>query len=147
MLKDVLKDKRFELVFFIVLLWIVFGGLSTYFKVSLNDMSAYFLSLTGFVVTYIWGESKRESEETSIFNGGPNSKRQIIIYATVLLWTIMGVFGMYQKINLVELSTYFATLTPFVGGYIMGATLKTTNSKVEVKTEIKQELPVEQLNS
>jgi hypothetical protein len=61
-----------------------------------------------------------------------------MIYVSILLWTVLGVFGIYKQISLINAATYFAALTPFVGAYILGSTARPTNKKV---VEDNEELP------
>ena len=56
------NEKRIVIIYIVILLWIIFGILASIFGVDYASMSVYFLSLTGFVSAYIWGESIRKSE-------------------------------------------------------------------------------------
>jgi uncharacterized membrane protein len=134
-----MKDKREEITYLVLLFWIVLGIINMYFERSLADLSAYFVSMSGFVMTYIWGESTRKSPASSIFKKGKSSKRQIMLYLSLLLWFITGIIGLYQKVNLMELAAYFAVLTPFVGSYIMG-TSYVSNSTSTTDTPIQENI-------
>jgi len=117
-------SKRECLTYVIILLWVGIGVLGTYFETNFNELAAYFISLTGFAGAYMYGETKRSSDDTSIFKSGKSSKREIIIYVTVGLWLLIGVFTIINHADLMGMSAYFAALTPFVGSYIIGETLK-----------------------
>ena len=120
--------------------------------VSLADTSVYFLSLTGFIGSYIYAESVRKSTDSSIFLKGPNSKRESLTYAIVVIWAILGFITIYHKASITETSTYFAALTPFVGAYLIGEThraednyVDTTQTQAPIETATEE--PVEQINS
>ena len=49
---------------------------ATYFDTDFTQLAGYFISLTGFVASYIFGESMRPSSDSSIFRKGKNSKRE-----------------------------------------------------------------------
>lgn len=123
------KSKRLLLVYIVIFLWIFFASLM-YFNINdVNDfksLSIYFISLTGFIMSYIWGESARKSTKTTIFKTGYSSKREKLTYLIMLLWTIVGIFSIIRPLPLVDISTYFGALTPFVGSYIIGETYKTS---------------------
>tara|TARA_Y100000389_G_scaffold84235_1_gene80866 strand:+ start:6039 stop:6401 length:363 start_codon:yes stop_codon:yes gene_type:complete len=108
----------------IILLWVSVGVLGTYFETNFTELAAYFVSLTGFAGAYMYGETKRKSKDSSVFMSGKSSKREIMIYVTVLLWLIIGVFTIINGADLIGVSAYFAALTPFVGSYIIGETVK-----------------------
>ncbi|MDY0268763.1 hypothetical protein [Trichloromonas sp.] len=101
-----------------------------YFNTNgVNDfktLSVYFISLTGFIIAYVWGESARKSNKTTVFKSGNSSKREILTYIVILLWTIVGVFSILKPLPLIDLSTYFGALTPFVGAYVLGETYKSS---------------------
>jgi hypothetical protein len=112
--------KREGLVYIIVFLWVTIGGLSVYEQTSLSDLAIYFASLTAYSATYIWAEAKRPSEKVTIFKKGPNSRREVMIYFIVLIWTIAGIGAIYFKSSLLDLSIYFISLTGFVAPWIAG---------------------------
>ena len=124
-------SKRHMIIYVVIFLWAAFACLGLKYDASFTDMTAYFLSLTGFVSAYVWGESVRPAESSSLFKRGATSTRELMIYVTVLLWTITGVIGTIWQKNLTELAAYFAALTPFVGAYIIGASYKKTEAKPE----------------
>jgi hypothetical protein len=70
----------------------------------------------------------RPSEDTSIFLKGKNSKREVLMYITIALWAIVGIWVIVKNADLMGASAYFAALTPFVGSYIIGETFKKENS-------------------
>tara|TARA_R110000824_G_scaffold147667_1_gene317214 strand:+ start:1144 stop:1554 length:411 start_codon:yes stop_codon:yes gene_type:complete len=123
-LKRCCESKRECLTYIIVLLWVSIGILATYFETDFTELAAYFISLTGFAGAYMYGESVRKSQDSSIFKGGKSSKRELMIYLTVFLWLIIGVFTVINQADLMGMSAYFAALTPFVGSYIIGETVK-----------------------
>jgi hypothetical protein len=119
--------KREALIYIIVVLWIVMGIYAAFKASNLSDLSIYFGSLTAYVATYIWAESKRPSSKTGIIQKGPNSRREIMIYVVVLLWAIAGCVSMYFSRDLNDLSVYFASLTGFVASWIAGEKYKPEN--------------------
>ena len=131
-LKRCCESKRECLTYIIVLLWVSIGILATYFETDFTELAAYFISLTGFAGAYMYGESVRKSNDSSIFKGGKSSKRELMIYLTVFLWLIIGVFTIINQSDLMGMSAYFAALTPFVGSYIIGETVK---KEVEEETD------------
>ena len=54
----------------------------------------------------MYGETKRSSDDTSIFKSGKSSKREIIIYVTVGLWLLIGVFTIVNNADLMGMSAY-----------------------------------------
>lgn len=131
-------SKRECITYAVMLLWALFGVLAFFYSTSFTDLAAYFLALTGFVMSYLFGESYRKSKESSIFLDGPNSKREVVMYVTIFFWTAIGVWGIVEQQDLIGLSAYFAALTPFVGSYIISDSLREDSS---------EELEVQQLNS
>jgi len=118
------ESKRECITYLVVFLWVVVGVVASYFETNFTDLAAYFVSLTGFVAAYIFGESVRKSSKTSIFLEGPTSKREAMMYITIALWLIVGLWVIIKKADLMGMSAYFAALTPFVGSYILGETFK-----------------------
>lgn len=118
------QGKREAFTYVIILLWVIMGSLGVLNSISLNDLAIYFLSLTGFAGSYLFGESYRTSNASGIFSKGANSRREIMIYLCVLLWFAVGLFAICANLDFIEVSTYFAALTPFVGGAILGETFK-----------------------
>jgi hypothetical protein len=129
-------SSRSTLVYAIIFLWIAFGIFcATYQPLDLNkeplekvkftSMAVYFLSLTGFVGSYLYGETVKPKKSTSpIFLKGKTDKREIIIYMCIILWTILGVYGVIMNVPIDEIGAYFGALTPFVAGYILGETTR-----------------------
>jgi membrane associated rhomboid family serine protease len=66
----------------------------------------------------------RPSDDSSIFKKGKNSKRESLMYITIALWSIIGVWVIVKHADLMGAAAYFAALTPFVGSYIIGETFK-----------------------
>lgn len=132
------ESKRECVTYLVIFLWVTVGIVATYFNTNFTDLAGYFVSLTGFITAYIFSESVRKSKKTSIFLGGPTSKREAMIYITIALWLIVGVWVIVKKADLLGMSAYFAALTPFVGSYIIGETYKQENKPTE---------KVEQINS
>lgn len=116
--------KREVLIYLIVFLWIFMGFLGINHETNLTELATYFVSLTGFVSAYIWGETTRKSKSTNFWKKGTNSKRQVMMYATVVLWAALGIFGILKGSPIMQFSAYFAALTPFVGGWMIGETIK-----------------------
>ena len=112
------------LVYVVMALWLGMGALGMYHSASYADLAVYFLALTGFVASYIWGESVRPSRCTSIISGGSNSRREVLIYLCVAVWAAVGSLGVVRKMDLAELAAYYSALTPFVGTYIMGVSYR-----------------------
>lgn len=125
------EEKRVIIIYTTVLIWIIFGILASLFNIPYPSLSVYFLSLTGFVSAYIWGESVRKSETSTIFHKGATSSREKMMYAVVILWILLGLWGIYKSNDFVDLAAYFGSLTPFVGAYILGKTYKPN----EISTE------------
>jgi len=116
--------KREALVYIIVALWLLMGVFAAIKASSLSDLAVYFGSLTAYVATYIWAETRRPSKKTGIMKAGPRSRREIMIYVVVLIWAIAGLVSMYYATDLKELSIYFASLTGFVASWIAGERFK-----------------------
>jgi hypothetical protein len=119
------NSKRLLMVYIVIFLWIFFASLM-YFNINdinnFKSLSIYFVSLTGFIMSYIWGESFRKSGKTTMFKMEYSSKREKLTYIIITLWTIVGIFSIIKPLPLVNISTYFGALTPFVGSYIIGET-------------------------
>jgi uncharacterized membrane protein len=140
LLRRCCESKRECVTYLVVFIWIVVGIVATYFDTNFTDLAAYFVSLTGFVAAYIFGESVRKSNKSSIFLSGSTSKRESMMYITIALWLIVGLWVMIKNGDLMGMSAYFAALTPFVGSYIIGETFKE-----ETKSDHTDD--VEQINS
>ena len=117
-------SKGERLIYVVVLLWVLFGVLGILRSANLTQVAGYYASLTLFVSTYLWGEWKRSSISTPLFTKGENSSREVIIYITVFLWTLAGVFGVFYLTDLNPLTVYFSALSPFVMSYIIYKTTK-----------------------
>lgn len=131
--KNRINSKREVITYVIIALWLALGIVSTYHTANFTDLATYFISLTGFVTVYIFGESVRLSAKSSIFLPGKTSKREAIIYITVIIWFVIGLIAIITKSNLADISTYFASLTPFVGSYVIGETFKAEHNNDEIK--------------
>jgi hypothetical protein len=142
-------SSRAAMVYFVIILWVIFGVIISIYqpkgangelleKVSFSSMAIYFVALTGFVGAFIYGATiKPDHEATPIFLSGRTDKRELLIYICILLWTILGLWGIFKNVPLDEIGAYFGALTPFVGGYILGETTRSsraTNIELE-KTE------------
>jgi hypothetical protein len=119
-LPNVNSSKRLMLIYAVVFLWLGMGVLGAFYETSYSQLAVYFLALTGFVASYIWGESVRPARSTSVFRKGRSSSREMLIYLCVLLWAGVGALGVIKKASLEELAAYYSALTPFVGAYILG---------------------------
>lgn len=137
-LKSHTKSKRERIVYIIIFFWIALGILAVYNDTDLNHLSAYFLSLTGFVTAYIFGESVRQSKTSSNFLLGKQSKREILTYIIIILWSISGGFTIIKNGDLLGMSAYFAALTPFIGSYIIGETYKKEEDEEDYVEHIDQ---------
>ncbi len=124
LIKEKLNSKRETIVYLVLFFWIEMGSLSVFYDRDLTDLSVYFLSLTGFVMTYIFGESVRKSSDTSVFLKGKTSKRELMMYIVLLIWFLLGNWIIYSGGDIIGASTYFGALTPFVGAYVIGETYK-----------------------
>jgi hypothetical protein len=112
--------KREGLVYITVALWVIMGVLGAFKEADLKELAVYFGSLTAYVATYIWGESKRPSGKTGILKKGPSSRREVMIYAVVALWAIGGGAAIWFGSSLTDLAVYFVSLTGFVASWIAG---------------------------
>jgi predicted neutral ceramidase superfamily lipid hydrolase len=119
-----LNSKREFIIYVVILFWVYLGVLGIWFDVDLADVSVYFLSLTGFIMSYIFGESVRKSKDTSLFLRGKTSKRELITYLIMFFWVGIGTFTIVFGGDIISAATYFGSLTPFVGAYIIGETYK-----------------------
>jgi hypothetical protein len=127
------ESKRECITYLVVFLWVAVGIIATYFDTKFTDLAAYFVSLTGFVAAYIFGESVRKSNKSSIFLAGPTSRREAMMYITIAIWLIVGIWVIVKNSDLMGMSAYFAALTPFVGSYIIGETYKTEDASNETQ--------------
>ena len=135
---NLFKDfgKREGLVYIVVFLWVVAGVYGAFKGVDFTQLAAYFGSLTAYVATYIWAETKRPSKKTKLLSKGKSSRREIMIYVVVGLWTIAGSAGIYYMANLTSLATYFVALSGFIASWIAVEVYKPQD---EVKQEITSE--------
>lgn len=128
--------KREALVYIVVLLWVIAGVYGAMKGADFTQLAAYFGSLTAYVATYIWAETKRPSKKTGILKSGKRSRREVMIYLVVVLWTIAGSAGIYYYANLASLATYFVALSGFIASWIAGEVYKPQD---DVKKEITSE--------
>lgn len=112
--------KREGLVYISVILWVLMGILGAIKGADLQQLAVYFGSLTAYVATYIWAETKRPSEKTGILEKGPSSRREMMIYVVTGIWAIAGAFAIWYAANLTDLAVYFTSLTGFVASWIAG---------------------------
>ena len=127
--------KREWLVYIVVILWIAFGILGAFEDANFSQMATYFGSLTAYVATYIWAETKRPSEKTSVMLPGPSSRREVMIYIIVVLWAIAGAIAIKMRRDLGDLSLYFVSLTGFVASWIAGEVYKPEDTVKIVKQD------------
>ena len=125
--KKVTKSER--LIYIIIFLWIVFGLLGIKYGSNLAQVAGYYASLTLFSSSFLYGEYKRESKSTSIFKKGRSSSREIVIYVTVFLWMVLGLFGIIFGADINQLTVYFTALSPFVSSYIIFKSNKNIDPK------------------
>lgn len=135
---NLFKDfgKREALVYIVVFLWVVAGVYGAVKGADFTQLAAYFGSLTAYVATYIWAETKRPSGKARLLSKGKSSRREVMIYIVVGLWTIAGASGIYYYANLASLATYFIALSGFIASWIAGEVYKPQD---EVKKEITSE--------
>jgi hypothetical protein len=112
--------KREGLVYISVVLWVLMGILGAIKGADLQQLAVYFGSLTAYVATYIWAETKRPSEKTGILEKGPSSRREMMIYVVTGIWAIAGAVAIWYAANLTDLAVYFTSLTGFVASWIAG---------------------------
>lgn len=129
-LKDKINSKREIIVYIVLFFWIEMGIFSVALDRSLSDLSVYFLSLTGFVMSYIFGESVRQSRSSSILFRGKTSKRELMMFIVLFIWMVLGNWIIYTGGNMIDAATYFGALTPFIGSYIIGETYKKEETEV-----------------
>lgn len=129
-LRNCCDSKRECVTFLVTFFWIILGIIAIYNNTDLNHLAAYFISLTGFITAYIFGESIRKSKKSSIFLSGKSSKRESITYITLFIWLAAGILGIINDGDLLGMSAYFAALTPFIGSYIIGETYKEENKEL-----------------
>lgn len=119
-IKRTCTSKRETVTYIVIILWVYLGILSVIYDRSLEDLSVFFLSLTGFIGSYIVGESMRKSKDSSIFLEGKNSRRETITYLIIIFWTIIGSFITIVGGDIIGAASYFGSLTPFVGAFVIG---------------------------
>ena len=131
-------SSRKIIVYIVMFLWISFGAFASFYtpkndkgepqqKVALTSLAIYFVSLTGFVGSFIYGDTMKTKDWTTpLFMKGENDSRETIVYISILLWLIGGVYGIIYCIGLDQIGAYFAALTPFVAGYILGETQRSS---------------------
>ena len=136
-MKNLFKDfgKREGLVYIVVFLWVVAGVFGAIKGTDFVQLATYFGSLTAYVATYIWAETKRPSKKTALLKKGPSSRRETMIYIVVGLWAIAGAVGIYYMTNLTSLSTYFIALSGFIASWIAGEVYKPQD---DIKKEIEE---------
>lgn len=129
-------SSRAMMVYVVIILWVAFGIFCSLYqpidaegklleKIKFTTMSVYFLSLTGFIGSYLYGATVKPKENTTaMFLKGDTDKREILIYVCMLLWAILGCYGVITNIPIDEIGAYFGALTPFVAGYILGETAR-----------------------
>ncbi len=62
------SSRREIMIYFVVVLWAIAGILGILNGVNLSDLSVYFISLTGFVASWIAGEVYKPQDEIKIDN-------------------------------------------------------------------------------
>jgi len=136
LLRRCCESKRECMTYVVVFFWIAMGIFASYYGTDFKDLAGYFISLTGFIGVYIFSETKRKSNDTSVFMKGPNSKREVLTYLMVVIWAIVGGWVIYNQGDLSGASAYFAALTPFVGSYIIGETFRPNGKSDESYDQI-----------
>ena len=130
--------KREALVYIVVTLWIAGGIYAAIKGTDFTQMAAYFGSLTAYVATYIWAETKRPSKKGKLLSRGKSSRREVMIYLVIVLWALAGAFGIYYMSNMASLATYFISLSGFIASWIAGEVYKPQD---EVKKEVESDKP------
>lgn len=144
-MRRILYTKLERLSYVIIALWMILGSVCVCYGKDFKDLSVYFLSLTGFATTYVFGETKRPSEATALFIKGPSSSREKMMYWVMVIWFFLGLVGLVKGLSLPQMGAYFASLTPFVSAYIIGNTLnpeKTVLSKTTATANDSESNPV-----
>jgi hypothetical protein len=123
--------KANRLLYVVMILWIIFGILGIYFNTNLQQVAVYYSSMTLFIGAYLFGEYKSPSDDkTLLFTPGSSSTREISVYITLLLWILLGLYGMFKSKDLTNLAVYFTSLTTFVTSYILYKTAKGQDTPV-----------------
>jgi len=135
------EHKRIIIASIVMGLWVALGVLGIIYAAPFYDLSVYFLSLTGFVGSYIISETKRPASSSGIFKKGRSSKREIITYVVVGLWLALGSFGIVTGIELLEAAAYFSALTPYVSTYLLGSAYKPDVAKSQREHDIEDDDP------
>ena len=131
------------MVYIVIILWIAMGILSIMYSADFGELAVFFLSLTGFIGVYVWGESTRKSTSKSVLKitKGHKSTREIMTYLVVFIWVVIGVMGIIYHASLAALAAYYGALTPFVGAYILGETYRQSLKKARDVKDLTDEHP------
>ena len=127
-----MKSKRLFMTIVILLFWLALGGFGMWLggeSFTFYELSAYFAAMLIPVSTYVYGESRRGSSKTMMVSSGESSKREIVTYLFMLVWGVVGAFGIIMDISMAALAAYIATLTPFISSYILGETYRPSQNK------------------
>jgi|TARA_B110000908_G_C10268273_1_gene467129 hypothetical protein len=57
------KSRREVMIYVVVLLWAIAGMVAIWYLADLNELSIYFVSLTGFIMSWIAGEVYKPQDE------------------------------------------------------------------------------------
>ena len=68
------------------------------------------------------------------------SKRFRLIFVVILLWILMAVLAINTNTSFIDLSIYFASLTVYVGAYIISETYKQTELTTLMPTERREKI-------
>ena len=60
---NMFKSKRYSITLFMMFSWLAFGYLGIKQGTNMSEFAAYFAALSPFVIGYIYGETKRPSNE------------------------------------------------------------------------------------
>ena len=127
------------MIYVVMFLWLAFGAFVSFYapkdskgvvqpKTTLTNMAIYFVSLTGFVGSFIYGDTvKTKDWTTPLFVKGPNDSRETIVYISIALWLLAGLYGITFCVGLDQIGAYFGSLTPFVAGYVLGETQRSSS--------------------
>lgn len=64
-LKSGPRSRREVMIYIVVLIWAIAGGAAMWYKANLSELAVYFVSLTGFVASWIAGEVYAPQDKVS----------------------------------------------------------------------------------
>lgn len=63
--KNFLQSKRFAIIIYVMICWFIFGVLGILKGSDMGQFAAYFAALSPFVIGYVYGETKRPSNNNN----------------------------------------------------------------------------------